>query len=363
MDIDYVRWSPDLEVRQPDEARLTDEIVSQMGAANLAAFDRHRHAIRDAHAKSHGFLKGRLRVHDDLPAHLRQGIFAEPATYDVIARLSSAPGDIHSDEVPAPRGFAIKILDVPGARLAGEEPGRNQDFLMVNFPVLAFGTVQKYKKMLGLLEKNANAPDFFQRMVAAAARGAEDVVEVFGREPGATLQGLARDNANLLGETYHTQGALRFGDYIGKISLAPASKNVRALTGRIIKDVDFSAMRDMVVDFFRDQGAEYTLRVQLATDLDRMPIENAAVQWDEESSPQQSLASLSFEAQDAFSPARRVYGDDVLHFNPWHCVEAHQPLGSINRIRRAAYAASMLRRHELNAVERHEPATLDEIPD
>ena len=192
---------------------------------------------------------------------------------------------------------------------------------------------------------------------------AEDVVEVFGREPGATLQGLARDNANLLGETYHTQGALRFGDYIGKISLAPASKNVRALTGRIIKDVDFSAMRDLVVDFFRDQGAEYTLRVQLATDLDRMPIENAAVQWDEESSPQQSLASLTFEAQDAFSPARRVYGDDVLHFNPWQCVEAHQPLGSINRIRRAAYAASTLRRHELNAVERHEPATLDEIPD
>ena len=200
-------------------------------------------------------------------------------------------------------------------------------------------------------------------MVAAAARGAEDVVEVFGREPGATLQGLARDNANLLGETYHTQGALRFGDYIGKISLAPASKNVRALTGRIIKDVDFSTMRDLVVDFFRDQGAEYTLRVQLATDLDRMPIENAAVQWEEESSPQQSLASLTFEAQDAFSPARRVYGDDVLHFNPWQCVEAHQPLGSINRIRRAAYAASTLRRHELNAVERHEPATLDEIPD
>ena len=67
-----------------------------------------------------------------------------------------------------------------------------------------------------------------------AQGSAEDVVDVFGREPGATLQGLARDNANLLGETYHTQGALRFGDYMGKISLAPASKNVRALTGKII---------------------------------------------------------------------------------------------------------------------------------
>src|SRR5580704_12856064 len=29
-------------------------------------------------------------------------------------------------------------------------------------------------------------------------------------------------------------------------------------------------------------------------------------------------------AQDAYSPARRVYGDDVLSFNPWHCIEEHR---------------------------------------
>ena len=118
-----------------------------------------------------------------------------------------------------------------------------------------------------------------------------------------------------------------------------------------------------VAEHFRDQGAEYQLRAQLCADLENMPVEDAAVLWPDNLSPHQPIATLRIPPQDAYSPARRVYGDDVLHFNPWQCVEAHQPLGSINRIRRAAYAASTLRRHELNAVERHEPATLDEIPD
>ncbi|EFG9153013.1 catalase, partial [Escherichia coli] len=221
-----------METIGPDEQRLINEIVEQMAAANLAAFNRHNHGIRDAHAKSHGFLKGTLTVHDDLDAELRQGVFAKPKRYEVVARLSSAPGDIHSDEIPAPRGFALKLIGVEGERLSPDIGGRNQDFLMVNFPVLAFGDVARYKEMLGLLEANAQAPDFFQKLVAGAARGAKDVVEALGGAPGATLEGLARNNDNPLGESYFTQGALRFGDYIGKVSIAPASPNIKALTGQ-----------------------------------------------------------------------------------------------------------------------------------
>ena len=57
--------------------------------------------------------------------------------------------------------------------------------------------------MLGLLEKNAHAPDFFQRLVAGVARGAKDVVEAVGKVPSATLE--VGDNNHPLGETYHTQ--------------------------------------------------------------------------------------------------------------------------------------------------------------
>ncbi|MCD1592253.1 catalase, partial [Qipengyuania citrea] len=99
-------------------------------------------------------------------------------------------------------------------------------------PVLAFGTIPKYKQMLGLLEKNAHAPDFFQRLVAGVARGAKDALEAVGKVPSATLEGLARDNNHPLGETYHTQAAVRFGDHVAKLSLAPKSQSVRDLTGR-----------------------------------------------------------------------------------------------------------------------------------
>ena len=278
-------------------------------------------------------------------------------------RLSSAPGDIHSDKVPAPRGFATKIIGVEGERLMPQIGGHNQDFLMVNFPVLAFGTVEKYKQMLGLLEANAHAPDFFQKLVAGTARMAEQVVETLGGTANATLQGLARDNHHILGETFHTQAAVRYGEHIAKLSFAPKSDNVRQLTGRDVDVSGFSTMMDVVADFFKANGAEYELRAQLCTDLATMPVEDAGVRWDEAVAPQRAIATLTILPQDARTPTRRVYGDDVLSFSPWNGVEAHRPLGSIMRVRKPAYERSTAFRHAQNAIERLEPGSLDVIPD
>lgn len=333
-----------------------------MGSSSRKAYERHRHAIRDAHAKSHAIIKGELIIHD-LPSELAQGIFAHPAVYEVVARLSSAPGDIHSDKIPAPRGFAIKVVGVSGTRLSPEIDGANQDFLMVNFPTLAFGTIEKYKLLLGVLEANAQAPDIFQRIIAGVARGAKEAVEALGGTAGATLDGLARDNNHPLGETYHTQAALRFGDHIAKLSLAPSSAAVSGLTGKPVSPVEHSTLRDAIGGFFRENVAEYVLRAQLCADLTRMPVEDAAVLWDEALSPHRPIATLRFPSQDAYSPPRQVYGDDILSFNPWNGVEAHQPLGGIMRIRRAAYDRSSRYRHSMNDRPRIEPSSLSDIPD
>ena len=362
MDPSPLRYTPDVEVRADDEERLTAEILARMATTNRCAFERHRHAVRDAHAKSHGFLKGELVV-PELPEHLRQGMFATPATYPVVIRLSSAPGDIHSDEIPAPRGMAIKVIGVEGERLLPDGPGHNQDFLLVNIPVLNFGTIAKYRQLIGLLEANAESPAFLQKAMAYVAQGIEAAVQAAGAEPGATLRGLARDNRHLLGETYHSMAAIRFGDYIAKISAAPLSGNVRALTGKDVGEVDYSTMRDLVSTHFASEGAEYQLRAQLCTNLDTMPVEDAAVLWREELSPHQPIATLRIPAQDSRSPERRVYGDDVLSYNPWHGIRQHQPLGSIMRVRIAAYERSTRYRHEMNAQPRIEPASLAEIPD
>ncbi|MFK3741590.1 catalase family protein [Massilia sp. TN1-12] len=352
-----------METASEDEARLTDEIVEQMAATNRCAFERHRHAIRDAHAKSNGLLVGELEVNANLPPELRQGIFAEARIYHVVARLSSAPGDIHSDKIPAPRGFALKVMGVEGERLSPGIAGANQDFLMVNFPVLAFGTIPKYKQMLALLEANAHAPDTFQRLVAGTARGAKELVQALGLEPGATLEGLARDNHHPLGETYHTQAAIRFGDYIAKLALAPKSAEVRSLAGQPLREVHNACMRDAVSAFFAEHDAEYELSAQLCVDLTAMPVEDAAVRWSEERSPHRPIATLRFPPQPTATPGRQVYGDDVLSFNPWNGIEAHRPLGGIMRIRRAAYERSSAYRHTMNARPRVEPSQPSDIPD
>lgn len=356
-------YTPDVETASEDEARLTDEIVEQMAATNRCAFERHRHAIRDAHAKSNGLLVGELEVNANLPPELRQGIFAEARIYHVVARLSSAPGDIHSDKIPAPRGFALKVMGVEGERLSPGIAGANQDFLMVNFPVLAFGTIPKYKQMLALLEANAHAPDTFQRLVAGTARGAKELVQALGLEPGATLEGLARDNHHPLGETYHTQAAIRFGDYIAKLALAPKSAEVRSLAGQPLREVHNACMRDAVSAFFAEHDAEYELSAQLCVDLTAMPVEDAAVRWSEERSPHRPIATLRFPPQPTATPGRQVYGDDVLSFNPWNGIEAHRPLGGIMRIRRAAYERSSAYRHTMNARPRVEPSQPSDIPD
>ena len=185
----YIGYSPDVEVLGEDEERLTAEILEIMATTNRRAFERHRHAVRDAHAKSHGFLKGELIVHE-LPSHLRQGLFARPANYPVVIRLSSAPGDIHSDTIPAPRGMAIKVIGVDGERLLPEDQGHNQDFLLVNIPTLSFGTIGKYRQLISLLEKNADNPAFLQRAMAGVARGVEAAVEAVGVEPARVLPAL-----------------------------------------------------------------------------------------------------------------------------------------------------------------------------
>lgn len=41
----------------------------------------------------------------------------------------------------------------------------------------------------------------------------------------------------------------------------------------------------------------------------------------------------------------------------------HRPLGSVRRVRRAAYDDSARYRHEMNAVKRIEPRSIDELPD
>lgn len=362
--LSYVRYSDEVEVKQPDEDKTIEDIIASFERMRRFVYDKHRHALRGAHAKGHGAVKGVLKIYDNLPVELRQGIFREPRTYDVIIRFSNAPGDINPDAVSSFRGMAIKVIGVEGRKVLEEKADAlTQDFLMINHPSFPSGDVKKYLIEQLAQEKVVTVPEEAQQLVTTALRTVNSVTEKVGLELYPTSLGITKPETHLLGETFFTTAAHRYGDYIAKISAVPVSENLIPLIGKHIKIDNHSTLRDLTVEFFRENGAEYELRTQLCTSLERMPVEDASVVWPEDESQYQPIAKITIPPQDAYSPARRVYVDEVLSFSSWNCIPEHRPLGSIQRVRLKAYETSSRFRHEMNQQPRVEPRSIDEMPD
>jgi len=361
MSVPWIEYHDGLEVEQPNEEEMIEEIVASMGRLNREVFDKHRHALRDAHAKSHGVLTGILSVYSDIPDALAQGIFQRGREYPVVARLSSAPGDIHSDEIRSLKGLAIKVIGAEGARLLpAAEAEVTQDFLLVNLPILPFGDVKSYLEFQRKKEEGAGTNETPGTLIPGIASAASEALKAVGL-PNRILDAVGASAHNILGETFHSMAAIRFGKYVAKLSVAPLSASVAALTGQEVEIAgNDSRYRDLVVEFFKTQSATYEVRAQMCTDIDKMPIEDASVEWPGDHLP---LGTLTFGMQDAYSPARRVYADDVLSFNPWQGIEEHRPLGSIMRSRIRAYEASTRFRHAMNMQTRVEPREIAAIPD
>jgi hypothetical protein len=366
-----IPYSQDLERPRPDEEKLISRIVKVLHWNNQYQFRKNKHAIRDAHAKSHGILEGELTVYPDLPKELSQGLFAtsgpDPVTYPVIARLSSTSGAIRSDQLRGVRGLGIKVLGVSGERevtgLPGE-PATTQDFVLVTHREFPFAGACDYCwKGMPLAWLLALMPDWLLGLVSGAATAAEQV----GLRLPAALALFTLPNNHILGETFYSSAPLRYGDHVAKICYAPLSESVKALEGvPVPRAAGYDAHGDMVVQFFESNSAEYELRVQLCTDPETMPIEDARVEWPATASAYRAVAKIRFDHrqnQNPDSPARRAYGDDVLSFNSWRTLKDHRPLGSINRLKKRVYEASSNFRHEMNNVARAEPSDIAELPD
>ena len=360
----YVPYSDSVEVEQPNEAEDTQAAIDAFREMAQFVYDKNRHAARGAHAKSHGILKGELQVYDNLPEELRQGMFKTPRVFPVILRYSTAPGDIAPDGIAAFRGLAIKVIGVEGEKLAPGEPNAmTQDFLMVNGKSFAVADIAAFSKEIQLLAKVTKQPPGLQKAATTLARAASTPLRAVGVDVVGGVAGNAMPETHILGETYGTCAAIRYGDYIAKLIAAPVSENLTALTGEGVDTGNPSVLRDLIVEFFRANSAEYELRAQLCTDLEKMPVEDASVEWSEDESPYRAVARIFIPAQEAYSPARRVYADDVLSFTPFHCLAEHRPLGSVMRARKASYEDSSRYRHQMNAQPRIEPQSIDELPD
>jgi hypothetical protein len=345
-----VRFSPGVEQPEADEADTTQGLLETMRYINEKTLADRGHAIRSVHAKSHGLLQGYLEVGADLPDELAQGLFAKPGRYPVVMRLSTVPGDMLDDSVSTPRGLAIKIIGVEGERLAGSESDITQDFVLVNGPAFGAPNPKMFLSVLRLLAKTTDRAEGLKKVLSAVMRQVQKVIVATTGQPNVTVATLGgQPETHILGETFYSQAPLRFGDFIAKISAAPISPELTALTDAPLNVNGVpNGLREAVIKFFRRNGGVWEVRAQLCTDLELMPIENAAVVWPENISPYRPVARIIVKPQLAWSEARSAAVDDGMSFAPWHGLAVHRPLGGIMRVRKVVYEMARRFRAEGN---------------
>lgn len=351
-----VRYTPDVEDPSPDEAETIDGLNAALREILETTSADYGHAVRSVHAKSHGILDGDLTVLPDLAPEYAQGLFATAGTYRVVIRISTNPGDILDDSISVPRGLALKVIGVHGGRLPGSEDNTTQDFILVNGPAFAAPDAKTFLGNLKLLGATTDRAEWAKKALSAVLRGSEAVIETVGLKSPMLMTMGGAPNVHPLGETYYSQTPFRYGDLIAKFALAPVSPNVTALTG---EKIDTSGRRDAIredVDAAASAASsEWEFRVQLCRDLDAMPVEDASVLWREEDSPFVPVARIVLPAQRSWTDEKVARVDDGTRFSVWTGLSQHQPLGSVNRVRRATYEMSAGFRSRVNRCPINEP--------
>jgi len=357
------------EYEEEGEQETRAQLLQTLHGISATTYADSGHATRSVHAKSHGLLRARLQVLDGLAPELAQGLFAVPAGYDAVMRISTIPGDMLDDKVSVPRGMAVKVIGVPGIQLSsldaddGAPPAATQDFVLVNGPAFLAPGAKKFLGSLKLLAGTTDKAPRLKQALSTVLQGAEKALEAVGGESG-TLKSLGgHPETHVLGETYYSQAPILYGAYMAKVALVPVSPELAALRGAHV-DLDGkpNGLRDAVVAFFSRHAATWEVRIQLCRDIATMRLEDASVAWPEEDSPYLPVARLTALPQAGWSEALSRAVDDGMAFSPWHGVLEHRPLGSIMRVRKAAYAMSARFRFERTGNIAREPRDLAAFP-
>jgi hypothetical protein len=350
-----VAYTPEIESISADEAEVIEALEELFVDMATTVSEKEGHAHRAVHAKGQGLLRAEVDVHGGLAAHLAHGLFAQPRRYSAVMRLSSPPAEQLSDDVSTPRAIALKVLGVEGDRVECSRGQDSQDFLMVNGPKFTVPGPSGFLRNFRMLAKTTERMPKTKAYLSKVLRGTEALVEKAGGVSGKLREMGGQPQVHPLGETFFTQVPFRYGPFMSKFSLVPVSANLTDLKDQKIGNQD-DAQRDAVRSLIGNltEPAIWELRVQLCRDLETMPIEDASVEWPQEDSPYETVATVRVLAQNAWDDAAAPKEEDGLAFSPWHALEAHRPLGALNRARRVVMPASQRFRAGFNRCPIHD---------
>jgi L-Lysine epsilon oxidase N-terminal/L-lysine epsilon oxidase C-terminal domain len=282
-------------------------------------------ATRPVFLRLHGVAHGEFIVRDDLPPHLRVGLFAQTRRCPVWVRFSSdlQPG---APDLKGTIGIAMKLFAADG---------RSHDVILQNHDVFFVDTAKDMCEFT-CLSLNGRADEYIQAH-PVTGRILKDMEKVVG---------------SVLASPYWSVLPYRFGaDRYVKYKLEPETLPP---TGQPDLNDPFYLRADLQARL-RQHEARFKFMIQFRTDDEKMPLDRATVRWSETESVPTHVATLVLPAQDLGMRGQNSYGEN-LAFNPGNTLDAHAPVGSLGDARRVVYAASAANRHNVNGVPDGEPA-------
>jgi hypothetical protein len=297
---------------------------------------------RGGNTKTHGIVRGEFIVRDDVPEHMRRGVFAKPQNYRTWVRFSGPGPDMPADIDDV--GFvscAIKLMGVSGAKLLDDEKF-TQDFISVCTPTFVTPNI------------NANA-----LLQVHVLRGTP-VFYFFTTGFSHFLDFLMQSWWN---ETQTSPLEARYWSCVPYLlgegqammySVRPKSKKRSRIPNLPFGRPPDNYLRDAMVHTLTEIDGEFDFLVQVQTDPHRMPIEDAGVRWPERLSPFVPVATLRIPKQKFDSPAQFAFANN-LSYTPWHCLLEHRPLGNQSRARRRMYFELRDLRQRMNGTPHIEP--------
>ena len=365
--------NPDLEAGQIAEtAEITVQLLDKR-------YPPPKQILRGVHPKSHGCVKATFTINPDIKPELQVGLFAEPGKqFDAVIRFSNAAAVVGPDttEIIDPatgkevdkhgsRGMAVKILNVEGEVLTDDNGAHNQDFLMINQPMFAFAKTKDYLHLDRVLLENNDIPDNFFTLLQlknpaiteeqrrnilnlAGVKEGEDISEEDILRVQESLRIVTKiiqttDIGNPMGIQYFSAAPFLFGpDRVMKFSAKPSAEVPPSQSPQRPRPENYlrealtktmSENEDLHFDFMlqvRGKDADFGTDNEL--------IENASSKWDDEFV---SVAKITIRRpQPEVDSEENKAHCEKLAFSPWHSLVEHQPIGSINRLRKDVYAAS-----------------------
>jgi hypothetical protein len=368
----FVKYSPDVERADPDFDENLQTVIEATkkyieGSVKSEGLNT---AVRDAHAKGYGLARAEVEILGGLAPEYAQGIYARPGRHEALIRFSNGSPHAGADAAlgSVVMGMGLKTFGIEGQTLLEDEPDSHTfDYALINAPIFFCNTVEHYVFIQHLF---LHAGEYFSRGKPGVHQFLHDWVTGMGTlEPEdwawdelAAILSLRRvQSVNLLLSTYWTMGAVRHGEYVAKVRVAPAKEAAEKVARRHLDPASAAEVfRPALVAELKERPYEFDIQVQLCADLEKMPVEDVTVEWPEALSPFVTVARMRLPQQD-------ISGEDVqkqmdaTSITPWRVTEEHRPLGNIMRARKEVYRQSSLLRHELNDQVRREPENLAEV--